>query len=104
MAKRIVFDEPYAGDESVVGTHKLMPDPLADQLIAAGMAHLAGSAEDAKAKAKREAEAAAKRNAEKAAKALEYAKNGDPKPESKKERKAREKAERKAAKAKADNK
>jgi hypothetical protein len=103
MSKRIVFDEPYAGDESVVGTSKLMPDPLADQLIANKMAHLAGSAEDAKAKAKADHEAAVKRNAEKEARALEYAKNGDPKPESKKERKAREKAERKAAKAKADN-
>jgi hypothetical protein len=103
MSKRIVFDEPYAGDESVVGTHKLMPDPLADQLIAAGMAHLAGSKEDAEAQAERDHKAAVKRNAEKEAKALEYAKNGDPKhdaspvKETRKQRKAREKAEKAAA-------
>jgi hypothetical protein len=67
MSKRIVFDEPYAGDESVVGTHKLMPDPLADQLIAAGMAHLAGSKEDAEAQAERDHKAAVTRTAEKEA-------------------------------------
>lgn len=96
MSKRIVFDKAYAGDASLIGKHKLMPDMVANRLISEGIAHEAGSAEDAKKKAAKENEAAVKRNAEKEAERIRYAHEG-PKKESKKERKARKKAERKAA-------
>lgn len=80
-SKRVVYDKPVAGDASLVGTlSKPLPPMHADMLIREGYAHLAGSKEDAEAKAERDHKAAVTRNAEKEARALEYAKNGDPSP------------------------